>query len=122
MTAHNTTVNDYLSAFYSGNFDRARAHVAEDFQFKGPFVEANGRDGFFASAARLAPIARGFELLHQWSDGHDVCSIFDLRLQTPLGSGSVTVCEWHQLRGALLARGRVILDTAVFRALVPPAP
>ena len=121
MTNTTTVVNEYLTAFYAGDFDRARTYVADDFRFKGPFVEANNKQAFFESAARLAPIVRGFDLLHQWQEGVDVCSIFDLRLQTPVGSGSVTLCEWHTVRGEALAYGRVILDTAAFRALVPPA-
>ena len=114
-------VNDYLAAFYAGDFDRAQALVADDFRFKGPFVEAASKQAFFDSAARLKPIVRGFDLLRQWCDGADVCSIFDLRLQTPVGSGSVTLCEWLTVRDSLLRTGRVILDTAPFRALVPPA-
>jgi hypothetical protein len=108
-------VNEYLAAFYSGDFARARGLVADEFQFKGPFVEAANRDAFFDSAARLAPIVRGHEVRHQWSDGRDVCTIFDMRL----GGGSVTTCEWHTVGGSLLVQARVILDTNAFRALMP---
>jgi hypothetical protein len=116
-----TLVNEYLSAFYAGDFDRARKYVADDFKFNGPFIEASDKRTFFDGAARLAPIVRGHKTLHQWSDGHDVSSIIELRLETPTGSGSVTLCEWHTVRDNVLGAGRVILDTAAFRALVPPA-
>ncbi|MDB4955079.1 MAG: hypothetical protein JWO36_2648 [Myxococcales bacterium] len=121
MTDAKKLVNEYLSAFYAGDFARAGTHVAEDFRFKGPFVDASDKRAFFESAGRLAPIVRGYDMLHQWQEDNDVCSIFDLRLQTPLGSGSVTCCEWHTVRDGALVAGRVILDTAAFRTLVSPA-
>jgi hypothetical protein len=115
-------VDVYLSAFYTGDFDRARSVVADDFRFDGPFVQAVGRDAFFASAEGLRSIVRGHRLRHRWVDGPEVCSVYDVDVQTPAASGSVTMSEWHSLRGGQLASGRVVFDTAAFRALLPPAP
>lgn len=112
-------VNEYLQAFYSGYFDEARALVSDDFHFKGPFVEAADKEAFFSSAARLAEIVKGHRLLRQWVDGIEVSSIFEVNLQTPVARGSVTMSEWHTVRNGKLISGRVILDTAAFRALVP---
>jgi len=110
-----TIVNEYLAAFYAGDFARARGYVSERFHFKGPFVEAVNRETFFESAARLAAIVRGHEVLRQWRDGQDVCTVFEMRM----GSGSVTTCEWHTVEGSLLVKARVILDSNAFRALMP---
>ena len=112
-------VNRYLKTFYSGDFAAARALVAETFQFKGPFVEAPNRDAYFNSAAPLAQVVRGHHLLHQWQDGDDVCSIYDVALRTAVGEGVVTMCEWDKVKGELLQSSRLILDTAAFRALMP---
>ena len=119
---HEHAVDVYLSAFYTGDFDRARTVVAEDFRFDGPFVLAVGRDAFFASAEGLRAIVRGHHLRHQWIDGSEVCSIYDVDFQTPAATGAVTMSEWHTLRDGVLASGRVVFDTAAFRALLPPAP
>jgi hypothetical protein len=35
-----------LTAFYTGDFGRARDLVAETFAFRGPFLQAEGRDAF----------------------------------------------------------------------------
>lgn len=113
------TVSEYLHAFYSGDFDKAKALVADDFHFKGPFVEATDKETFFKSAAPLAQIVKGHRLLRQWTDGGEVCSIFDVNLETPAGKGSLTMSEWSTVRNGKLNSGRVILDTAAFRALVP---
>jgi ketosteroid isomerase-like protein len=118
MTA-SEVVNEYLRSFYSGDFDKAKALVSDDFHFKGPFVEATDKAAFFSSAAPLAKIVRGHRLLRQWADRGEVCSIFDVNLETPAGNGTVTMSEWHTVRDGKLNSGRVILDTAAFRALVP---
>jgi predicted SnoaL-like aldol condensation-catalyzing enzyme len=110
---------EYLTAFYRGEFDRARAVVAEEFSFRGPFLQVDGRDAFFAGAEGLKPIVRGHRMVRQWEDGADVCSLFEANLQTPAGTGSVLMSEWHIIRGGRLTSGRVVFDTAAFRALVP---
>lgn len=112
-------VNQYLDAFYSGDFELAKRLVADDFEFRGPFVQARNKDEFFSSAARLAPIVKGHHMLRQWVDSNEVSSIFDVNLQTPAGKGAVTMSEWHKVRGEKLIYGRVILDTTAFRGLVP---
>lgn len=115
-----TIATKYLTAFYGGDFDTARALVADDLSFKGPFVEAHDKASFFASAAPLGRVVRGHRLLRQWADGDEVCSIFDLDLETPVGAGSVVMTEWHRVQGDRIVFTRVVFDTAAFRALIPP--
>lgn len=112
-------VDHYLKAFYSGDFAAARALVAEDFSFEGPFVKTCTRDAFFASAGPLAQVVRGHRLLHQWADGSDVCSIFELALETPASAGTVLMTEWHRVADDRIASVRTIFDTAQFRAVLP---
>jgi predicted SnoaL-like aldol condensation-catalyzing enzyme len=114
-----TVVNRYLDAFYAGKFREAQALIADNYQFEGPFVEATNREAYFASAARLAPMVKGHTLLRQWVDGDEVCSIYDVALETPAGKGSVTMSEWHRSSQGKLTSGRVVFDTAAFRALMP---
>lgn len=112
-------VNRYLTAFYSGDFHTARGLLADNFHFKGPFVEASDKEAYFSSAARLASVVKGHKLLRQWQEGNEVCSIYDVNLETPAGRGTVTMSEWHTAENDRLCSGRVILDTAAFRALMP---
>jgi ketosteroid isomerase-like protein len=90
-------VNAYLTALYGGDFERARALLAEGFSFRGPFVQADGREAFLESAEGLRRIARGHTMLRQLHDGDSVCSLYELRLETPMASGSVPMAEWHRL-------------------------
>jgi len=105
-------VNEYLQAFYAGNFERAKTLVSDNFHFKDLFVKAANKESFFQSAAPLAQIAKGHRILRQWVDGNEVCSIFEMNLETPVGKGVVTMCEWHTVRGGKLISRCVILDTA----------
>ena len=112
-------VNEYLAAFWSGDFDKARSLVADDFSFQGPLAQADNKETFFASAAPLAPIVRGCRMLRQWEDGDDVCSVYEFKLATPVGAGTVLVSEWNTIRNGRLASARLMFDTAAFRALMP---
>ena len=112
-------VNDYLNAFCAGEHDRARTLVTDEFSFTGPFVTVSGKEPFFASAAGLKALVRGHRLVRQWSEGEDICSIYDLSLASPAGAGTVTMSEWHRVRDGLLQSGRVLFDSATFRALLP---
>jgi hypothetical protein len=113
-------VNAYLTAFYTADFESARPLLAEDFSFHGPFVQLRGRDPFLDSAAGLKPIVRGHRLLRQWAGGGEICSWYDVDLQTPARSGAVTMSEWHAVREGKLVSGRVVFDAAALRAFLPP--
>lgn len=114
-------VNEYLSTFYTGDFDRAAALVGGNFRFRGPFVEVHGKDAFLASAAALQPIVRGHRLLQQWVNGDEVCSIFELLVEAA-SAGTVTISEWHTVRGGTLTAALVLFDSPALRALLPPPP
>jgi predicted SnoaL-like aldol condensation-catalyzing enzyme len=109
----------YITAFCSGNYERARELVAEDFSFHGPFIQASSRDEFFAGAAPLQPLLRGHRLLREWDDDGEVCAIYDMQLETPAGSGAVTICDWLKVQGGHVVSERLVFDTAEFNAIVP---
>ena len=114
-------VNNYLTSFYVGDFDEARAVVSDDFVFVGPFLQVQSKELFFEGAEGLRGIVRGHRLLKQWSDSNNVSSIYDVDFETPAGAGSIVMSEWHVLRDDELVSGRVIFDSAAFRALVTPS-
>jgi ketosteroid isomerase-like protein len=88
-TSPSTVVNHYLAAISSGDFDRAGAVLADDFSFRGPLAQADGRDQFLAG------------------------------VETPAGAGSVLMTEWNSVRDGQMASSRLIYDTAAWNALVP---
>jgi SnoaL-like domain len=112
-------VDGYLTAFYSGDFDTAAGSVAEGFSFEGPFVSVDGKEAFFASAQGLRPVVRGHRLLRRWQDGDEICSIFELEIETPKGSAAIPMCEWNRVCDGELVSGRVLFDSAALRELLP---
>jgi hypothetical protein len=114
-------VERYLTAFYRGDFEAARPLVSDGLLFRGPFLQVDGADAFFRGAEGLRRIVRGHRTLRQWQDGGDVCSMYELDIETPIASGSVLMSEWDTVRDGLVAGARVVFDTAAFRALVPQA-
>jgi hypothetical protein len=82
-------------------------------------------DAFFAGAHGLQPLVCGHRLLHQWVDasvdGAEVCSIYDVTLDTPAGAGTVPMSEWHTVRDGRLTAALVLFDATALRALLPPS-
>jgi ketosteroid isomerase-like protein len=114
-------VSGYLTAFYGGDFESAGPLLAEDFEFNGPFVSVKGRDAFLQSAQGLRMTSRGHRLLKQWQDGPDICSVYELALQGPQRSGTVTMAEWHRVRGGRIQSALVLFDSAAFREILASA-
>jgi SnoaL-like domain len=110
---------EYLARFTSGDLEGARELLAEDFAFNGPVLQAEGRDAFLEGASGLAPIVKGSEMLRQWEDGEDVCSVYEFKVETPLGAGSIPMTEWARVRDGKLVSARLIFDTAEMAALMP---
>jgi ketosteroid isomerase-like protein len=112
-------VNRYLEAFTTGDHEKARGYVAEDFSFVGPIAQYETSEAFFTGAAGLLKVLRGHQLLRQWEDGDEVCSVFELELESPRGRGSVLTSEWNIVREGRVTSSRLMFDTAAFRALLP---
>ena len=114
-------VEQYLDAFYRGDFESAQALLADDLSFKGPFVEVDGGDQFLASAEGLRRIVKGHRTVRQWHDGEEISTLYEMKLETPAGKGSVLVSEWNTVRGSKIVSATLVFDTAEFRKLVPQA-
>jgi hypothetical protein len=109
----------YLERFSTGDPSGAAELLDEEFTFVGPMLQANGKAEFLAGSAVLGPVVRGCEIHHQWVDGDQVCSIYDFKIETPAGSGSVPMAEWSVVRDGKLVSSRLLFDTAAMAALMP---
>jgi len=108
----------YLTAFYAGDHEHAANLVSDDYRFDGPFLQVTSKAAFFKGAAGLLPIVRGHTLRRQWADGDEVCSVYDVNLETPTNSGTVLMSEWHTVRHGKLVQAHVVFDTRKFNALL----
>jgi hypothetical protein len=111
----------YLERFTKGDIDGAAELLDEDFTFEGPILQSTGKAAFLAGSSTAAAMARGCEIHRQWIDGDSVCSVYDFKVETPLGSGSIPMAEWSVVKGGRLVSSRLIFDTANMAALLPPA-
>jgi hypothetical protein len=109
----------YLERFTSGDADGAAKLLADEFSFVGPMLQASSKEEFLAGSAALGPIVRGCEIRRQWVDGEEVCSIYDFKIETPAGAGSIPMAEWSVVRGGKLVSSRLLFDTAEMAALMP---
>jgi ketosteroid isomerase-like protein len=109
----------YLERFTAGDVEGAAEYLVEDFRFEGPVLTANSRADFLTGASQLGPIVRGCEMHRQWVDGDQVCSIYDFKIETPLGAGSIPMAEWSVVRDGKLVSSRLLFDTAAMAALMP---
>lgn len=119
MGAASRVVNGYLEAFTAGDYTKASGFVADGFSFAGPIAQYETKEAFFAGAAGLLPILRGHELLYQWEDGDEVCSVYYLNLETPVGQASICTSEWNSVHNGQVTSSCLVFDTAQFRALLP---
>jgi ketosteroid isomerase-like protein len=109
----------YLARFTSGGWEGAAELLTEDFRFHGPMLRSEGKAAFLAGSAGLCPIMRGAEVHRQWEEGDELCSIYDFRIETPVGAASVPMAEWNSFRDGKLASARLIFDTAAMNAVLP---
>jgi hypothetical protein len=107
-------VNRYLDALTSSDLDGAASVLADDFTFLGPmgFV-ISGRDAFLAQTAGKYDHARGYTMLRQWADEHDVCSIYELAVETTASATSILMAEWSTVHDGRLTSSRLVFDTSV---------
>jgi hypothetical protein len=109
----------YLERFTAGDVEGAAEFLVEDFKFDGPALRANNRVEFLAGASQLGSIVRGCDMHRQWVDGDQVCSIYDFKIETPLGAGSIAMAEWSVVHDGQLVSSRLLFDTAAMAALMP---
>ena len=113
------TFNRYLDAFCRGDVETAAAVLSDDFAFHGPILQVDNKAAFLEGAAGLGPIVRGYEMLRQWGDDNEACSIYDFLIETPKGKGAITMAEWTKVRDGTMIASRLIFDTTAFNALMP---
>jgi ketosteroid isomerase-like protein len=112
-------LRSYLERFTSGDADGAAELLADDFRFVGPILQANDKAEFLAGFSGLGPIVRGCEIHRQWVEGDEVCSIYDFKIETPAGAGSIPMAEWSVVRDGKLVSSRLLFDTAAMAAVMP---
>jgi hypothetical protein len=113
-------VTGYLAALASQDFDRAAALISEDYSFRGPMdFKTEGRRAFLREATGAYTFARGVRILRQWEDANEICSIYELKVETPTAATSMLMTEWDTVRDGRLVSSLLVFDTSAHDTLMP---
>lgn len=101
----------------SGDIDRARRMVSEDFSFQAPLHEGHGsKSAYFAGAEEKTRFIHAFRILRQWADGDDVSTVYELDIQTPEGTATMAMSEWHTVHAGLVTSTYMVFDSSASAA------
>jgi acetyl esterase/lipase len=96
MTDPSVVATECLRSWTIGDFDRARALIADDITFAGPFGTATGADAYMSGLQRFHQ--RGVlsaEIHKVFHDADEVCIFYDLCTRT--GTGVVPSAAWYRI-------------------------
>ena len=82
----------------------------DDVSYIGPLERAADAEQMLAMAAKYAPMHGGMRMIKQFEDGDDVCSIYDLVVETPVEGLSIPTADWIRVSGERVAQQRVLQD------------
>ena len=104
----------FFDAWTGKDFGRARGLLHDDVSFQGPIDSFSDADSYVASLRQLSGIVLGADKQKVFTDGDDVCVIYDLKT-APVPSSRT--CEWYHVRDGKIASVVVIFDARPFAAI-----
>ncbi len=91
--------------------------VAANVTFTGPVMHATGANEYLQMNAQLLPFHRETRMLAQFEREHDVCSLYEMDLETPAGGRlTVTMADWIRVEDGKIAEQRIFFDPRSFAA------
>jgi hypothetical protein len=107
-------VNRLYEATHSRRLQDVRALVHEDVTFVGPAMKATGSREYMAAIERLLGFQNGRKRLHQFEDGDDVCSLYELSVITPAGASlTLPIADRIQVKNGKIAAHLLRTTTSV---------
>lgn len=119
MTNAKDVVTSFQASMAKDDWAGARQHLATPFEFVGPFERLTDPDAYLASLKRLHPIVERVDLHRMFSDGNDVCLLYDLVTNSP--AGTAFIAEWHRVRDGKIHAVRVVFDPRPFEPMFKAA-
>jgi YHS domain-containing protein len=114
MSSARDVVEQYLDAYYRGDFPTARRYLANDLSFAGPGVTFATADDYLRASRHAVRQVKGVETHQVFADGADVGIFYDLRVDHP--ESSIAMASWYHLEGDTIVSIRTVFDTAPFVA------
>lgn len=114
-----SVVAEFLAAYLSGDLDRARSLVSDDFSFQAPLVEQHAtKEEFLGGSEQKVALVRDHRIVRSWADGEEVSTVYEIDVRTEEGAASMRIHEWHTVRDARLVSTVMTFDTAAPAALL----
>ncbi len=108
-------VNDFKQALGGGNFAAARQLLDDNLSFRGPIDTFGAPEPYLESIKKLHHIIKRIDMKKTFSDGNDVCLLYDMVTDTP--AGTAFIAEWYQVKGNKIAAIQVVFDARPFAAM-----
>jgi hypothetical protein len=109
------TVVGYQKALGSADWKSARGFLKDGMKFKGPLAQYDTPEPYLEDLKRLHSIVKGVEMRKVFSDGDDVCLLYDMETNTP--AGTAFICEWYHVEGDKIGSIRVVFDATPFASM-----
>jgi ketosteroid isomerase-like protein len=116
MTNAGEVARAFITAVAGGDLATARALLAPDVRFVGPFDTFEGPEPYLAALQGLHSIVAGVEIRRVFTDGDEACVLYDLTTTAPAAAVSF-VSEWMHVEGGRIAQVRAVFDARPFAAL-----
>jgi len=86
MANSNKIVSDYQQALGEGDFAAARKLLHDDLSFQGPIDTFSSPEPYLESLKKLHHIIQRIDMKKIFSNGNDVCVLYDMVTNTPAGT------------------------------------
>lgn len=112
-------LNDAVSSGKKGIQD-IRALLTDDCVFAGPMMRVEGGDPYAGLLEQFLRFHESLEIVRQWANGNEVCSITVLTLKTPAGSSlRMDIAEWIVVEGGKIKNHTIYYDPRGFAEAFP---
>ena len=111
----------YYDLLNNKNFSGLKDLLSENMSFTGPVVQRSGANGYIDALKRLFKFHKKSQVLQQFENGNDVCSIYGLIMDKPAGGSlSVVIADWIRVVDGRIAEQKIYYDPREFVKAFPP--
>ncbi len=103
----------YIEGCAAKRWEAVEPLLAPGMQFIGPNGAIEGVDKYMPVLRRLGPIWARSDIKKVFTDGGDVCVLYDFVTDTP--AGAVPAVEWLRVEGGRIARIQLVFDRVAFK-------
>lgn len=109
-------VMGFQAAMGKGDVKAARAFLADNLSFVGPFDRFSSPEPYLAALGQLAPMIERIDMKRVFSEGDEVALFYDLVTKTP--AGTAPCAEWYRVKGNHITHIQVYFDARPFAPMM----